>query len=368
MMNHLNISELLIRTVIGLSVVFWLGGCSTGVESSNGGGSGGSGGDDEWLVPPSKVIDGGPGRDGIPSIEDPKFKTAADVTMLSDDDLVIGVKVGSQVRAYPNIIMTYHEIVNDVIGGTPVAITFCPLTGSPLAWNRDINGSVTEFGVSGLIYKNNLIPFDRNTESLWSQMLLTGIHGNFLGEELPHIQVIETEWGTWKQAFPDSEVMVETEFDQPYDRYLYGDYRFDHNDILFPVENTDDRLQKKDRIHGLLSGGTQKAYPIANFRDGIEIINDDFAGNSIVIIGSSDLNIGATYSRTIDGTLLQFSGVQNALPVVMTDQEGNRWNLFGEAVEGPRTGARLESFTSYNAYWFAWVDFFPQTFLSSFDK
>ncbi|HMB97637.1 MAG TPA: DUF3179 domain-containing (seleno)protein, partial [Balneolaceae bacterium] len=177
---------------------------------------------DSWLIPEDQVFIGA-GRDDIPSIDDPSFKPVGDIDFIEDDELIIGVKIGNEIRGYPHQILNYHEIVNDFIGDEAVAVTFCPLTGSALAWNREIEGEVTEFGVSGLIHKNNLIAYDRATNSYWSQMLEQSVNGERIGIRLQSYGVIEMNWKTWKHRFPDSEVLTgETGFDRDYSSYPYG--------------------------------------------------------------------------------------------------------------------------------------------------
>ena len=124
----------------------------------------------EWLIPEGLVRDGGPGKDGIPAISDPKFTQASAVDYLKDEDLVIGLKYNEEIKVYPHIILDWHEIVNDEIDEFAFALTYCPLTGTAINWNRKLNGITTTFGVSGLLYNSNLIPYDRETDSNWSQM------------------------------------------------------------------------------------------------------------------------------------------------------------------------------------------------------
>lgn len=326
--------------------------------------------DPSWLIPSDQVLDGGPGRDGIPSIDNPKFTNIDDVEYLNDGELVLGVYQDGVIKAYPNIILEYHEIVNDLVGEIPLALTYCPLTGTGIGWNRYVDGSVTEFGVSGLIYKNNLIPFDRESSSYWSQMLIQAVHGEQKEKKPDFIHVVEMKWGTWKKAFPNSKVLSrDTGFGETYSRHLYGsDYDTNNDAILFPIENEDNRLPRKQRIHGILAGSVEKAYSISKFPEQIGITHEAVGGQQIVVAGSSQLNLAVSFLRIVDGTTLTFSPVNNNLPIIMKDQEGTSWNVFGEAVSGPRTGARLTSTRSYNAYWFAWVDFFPRTQLNDFIK
>ena len=139
-------------------------------------------GNSTWSIPSNQVFDGGPGKDGIPALVNPAMVSSVQANYLTDNDLVIGFKVGDDVRAYPHQILDWHEIINDVVGEQPLAITYCPLTGTGIGWNRVISGNTTTFGVSGLLFNTNLIPYDRSTDSNWSQMKLECVNGQLIGE------------------------------------------------------------------------------------------------------------------------------------------------------------------------------------------
>jgi len=212
-----------------------------------------------------------------------------------------------------------------------------------------------------LIYKNNLIAYDRKTNSNWSQMKALGVKGPLAGEEPQTYQLIEMKWKTWKEAFPTSKVLAGNQTtDFNYERYPYGgDYPSNNNSILFPIGREDDRLERKTLAHGVYYKSTLSVFPIKDFPDEISVNNRFVKGSNIVVIGSSDAQLAVTYSsKRDDGTTLNFEKVPDQLPVVMKDAEGTKWNIFGEAVSGPREGEKLTRIPSYNAYWFAWVDFF----------
>lgn len=316
--------------------------------------------DSDWLIPEDQIFIGS-GRDDIPSIDEPTFKPVDEIDNLTDEDLVIGLKIGDQIRAYPHRILNYHEIVNDIISDTEVAVTFCPLTGSALAWDREIDGEITEFGVSGLIHKNNLIAYDRNTNSYWSQMLVQSVSGEQIGTRPDRIHLIEMNWGAWKTNFPNSEVLTgETGFERDYTTPPYGN-NYDSNDsnIVFPIHREDDRLNRKDLGHGVLYNQDLHVFPMKEFPDNTIVFNRNVAGQDLVIIGNSTHNFVTSYAaKTTDGEDLTFSATDREPPALFEDEEGNIWNHFGEAIEGPRAGQKLQRIPSYNAYWFAWADFF----------
>lgn len=326
--------------------------------------TGGNNNSNAWLIPRDEVFDGGPGKDGIPSIDNPKFSDVSSIDFLASGDLVLGVNVGGEIRAYPHPILDWHEIVNDEVGGKPLAITYCPLTGTGIGWVREVNGWPTTFGVSGLLYNTNLIPYDRNTNSNWSQILLKGVNGPQSGKEIETYPVLETTWQTWKTMFPGSKVLnTNTGFSRNYGNYPYGNYRTNHDLLLFPVVPDDKRLPRKQRGLGLIINEKAKFYPVEKFGSAATVFHDVFENVDLVVVGSKDLNFVAAFERKLtDGTLLEFSAIsETGNPVVMKDSEGSEWNVFGEAVAGPREGSVLKPAQSFVGYWFAWGAFYPGT-------
>ena len=313
------------------------------------------------------LFDGGPGQDGIPSIDVPVFEGLPNKGALDPDQLVVGVKMGDAVRAYPHYVLDWHEIVNDryTLNGEAVrhTLSYCPLTGSAMMWKGDLDGQPVEFGVSGLLLNSNLILYDRNTGSRWSQMLEQSINGPSILTIPERVQVIETTWETWRIMYPQSELLTSfTGHDRPYETYPYGDFRTSEA-LRFPVENSDDRrLPRKERVVGINVGDTSRVYPIKNFSNGVTVINEKVGDTDVVVVGSGNSNFGAVYSRQMeDCSTLEFSAVADQLPVVMSDNEGNQWDIFGVAVSGPRIGQSLQKTNSYIAYWYAWTAFFAGT-------
>jgi hypothetical protein len=317
-----------------------------------------------WLVPSEEVVDGGVGKDGIPAISNPEFLSAAAADYLKDEDLVVGILIGDEARAYPHRILDWHEVVNDQIEDIYFSITFCPLTGSGIGWNRRLNGLRTTFGVSGLLYNSNLILYDRATDSNWSQMGLQCVNGLWVGQAVEIVPTLETTWSTWREMYPKTRALNNQSdfFFHTYQYSYYLDYRTNNDYIVFPVNEEDRRLPLKERVHGLIAGETSRAYPVKSFPDSIETINDELAGISVVVVGSGLKNFALSFERALaDGTILSFQPVQDELPVVMIDNEGTRWDTFGQATDGPRKGEKLKATTSYIAYWFAWAAFHPET-------
>lgn len=323
---------------------------------------------DNWLVSEEEVINGGPGKDGIPSIDNPQFTSMDQVNFVDDQRLVIGIKVGDQVKAYPHQILDWHEIVNDQIGDLKYALTYCPLTGTGISWGRTFADKENEFGVSGLLYRNNLIAYDRRTDTNWSQMQMRAVNGELAGTTLETLSIVETTWETWKNMYPNSMILnTNTGYTRNYGGFAYGSsYLTDNSDLLFPVKNIDRRLPTKTRVHAVILSEVTgeevpvRVYNIEDMSDSVRVINESYEDTLLVAAGSARHNFTVSFHRELeDGTILEFEPVLGALPIIMKDQEGNNWDLFGEAVSGPRTGLKLKSPQSYTGYWFSIADFFP---------
>jgi len=317
-----------------------------------------------WSIPVSQVVDGGPGKDGIPSIDNPVFELASADTDTRADMLVVGIRYNGETKAYSHDILNYHEVVNDGLAGAPFTLHYCPLTGSAMAWEGDPSASDPTFGVSGLLYESNLILYDRQSDSNWAQMLEESVEGSRIGDVPNRIQVIETTMETWRSMYPNSQFLTrDTGHVREYNISPYGNYTT-HDLLLFPVSSTDNRLHIKERIIGIRSDDDSKAYQIEGFGATTLAINDQFDNQPIVAVGNSSANIAAIYSRELsDGTILTFSPLDGQLPNIMQDNEGNVWDVFGTAVSGARAGTILTKTNSYTAMWFAWTSFNSTTAL-----
>ena len=315
----------------------------------------------EWLLPEHRIFDGGPGRDGIPSIDNPTFVDAVlSENFMRADDLVAIVRVGDETKIYPYKILDWHEIVNDEIAEEYVAISYCPLTGTSMTWDRHLALGVTTFGVSGLLFNTNLIPYERETGSEWSQILMKGVHGWYKGRTAETFKTVETSWATARQLFPDGRVLnIETGFDRPYGEYPYGDYREASARLLFPVVPLDERLHLKERVHGIAINDKSKVYRFNNFVQGARVLNDEFQNTPIVVFGDEKQNFIVSYDRTLsDGTILNCS-IHPDDSFLFIDDQGNSWNIFGEAIDGPNQGEHLTSINSLMGYWLSFSSFYP---------
>jgi len=184
-----------------------------------------------------KVLSGGPGKDGIPSIDSPKFVSVNEASdFLEDDYIGLFVSINGEEKFYPNNILVWHEIVNDEIGDKNIAVTFCPLCGSAIVFDRNLNGEILEFGVSGLLYESNLLMYDRKTESLWSQIEGRSVVGEYSNTELDIINSQLIKFEQIKEKYPDAKILSkETGINRDYSFYPYGDYETNDDSFLFPV-------------------------------------------------------------------------------------------------------------------------------------
>jgi hypothetical protein len=321
--------------------------------------------------------------DGIPSIDEVIYETAWEADeWLNDEDIVMTVRHGDITRAYPTLIMTWHEIANDMLGDLPVAITFCPLCNSGLIFIRpEISGTFTEFGTSGRIYQSDLVMYDRVTGSLWSQIegrpimgpLVEGFDGR-----LEQIPTGLTKWGFWKEANPDTEVLARPttaqrignlpptstpENAQPYPRnYSFNPYEayLTDNSDTFNTPFGDRRLDAKADVVGIrLDDETAKAY-LKESLELAKILNDELAGIPILVLWDEDAKDALFFERTMDEHILEFRLLEGEL----TDTETNSlWNLKGAAISGPFADedATLEQIVGITTFWFAWFNFHPHT-------
>jgi hypothetical protein len=239
---------------------------------------------DDALVPAKYIVRGTRKRDAIPAIDNPEYLPVAAVGFLDDDDRIIGVSRNGIQRAYPVAMLNYHEIVNDVIDAEAVAITYCPLCGSGMAFIATIKGQKYQFGVSGLLYNSDVLLYDRETESLWSQLMSTAITGPMKGNKLTSIPVTHTTWRDWLARYPETEVLspntghrVNYRVD-PYPNYGSS------GKLYFPVSKTSKLYRRKEIVLGLEINETFKAYPFEELENGPGHFSDSFEGQSFDVM------------------------------------------------------------------------------------
>lgn len=268
----------------------------------------------------SEVLSGGPGRDGIPSIDNPKFISIEAVDFLRDEDMVIGLVRGDTARAYPLRILVWHEIVNDIIENDAVAVTYCPLCGTAMVFDRNIDGKTRTFGVSGLLYRSDVLMYDRETESLWSQLGMKAISGPAVGQKLTWLPSEQLTWKAWREKYPHGDVLsTDTGHLRNYGGDAYTSY-FASEKPMFPVPQTRTELKDKAWVIGIIVNGTAKAYPVDLLPSGKAI--EDTIGNSKIVV------------------------------LYNTDKK-----------HAQVTGDEGQQIPSLMAFWFAWQAFYPETSL-----
>jgi hypothetical protein len=257
-------------------------------------------------------------RDCIPSIDEPQYVPASEANFLSDSDLILGLNIAGDQRAFPIRILDYHEIVNDAIGGQAVIVTWCPLCGSGLAFEPRVKGEIVEFGVSGLLHDSDLVMYDRKTESLWQQITGEAIMGDQLGQTLTQVPSTMTDWKTWRTSHPDTHVLSpQTGFQRDYfGRTAYSGYK-ESDELMFPASRRDFSVHPKTVVFGFELNGVSLAVEEATLEQQRQI-------------SFQHQDRSWTIRRAEDGT------------VTATD-------------------ARGRSHTAIRLFWFAWYNFHPGT-------
>lgn len=237
------------------------------------------------LVDTELILAGGPAKDGIPAIDRPLFISARRADHVRDTDRILGIELEGVTKAYPVGILNWHEIVNDSINGQAFAITYCPLCGTGVAFSSEVDGNKLDFGVSGLLYNSDVLLYDRQSESLWSQIMSKAITGKYKGRELRRLPIIHTSWAAWKQAHPDTRVLSDnTGYDRDYRRNPYEGYA-ESSVLYFKVGNRSTRsFHPKERVLGLQVDDSYKAYPFSELdKSDITEIRDSFVGRSFTV-------------------------------------------------------------------------------------
>jgi Protein of unknown function (DUF3179) len=315
---------------------------------------------EKHIVPPDQIVSGGPPPDGIPSIDNPKFISVQEASkQLEDSDLVIGLNINGDIRAYPLQILVWHEIVNDKVGGVPVAGTYCPLCFTSQVFNRTMeDGQILEFGTSGKLYNSNLVIYDRTSKSLWSQAMAQGIVGKYAGAKLERIPFDVAYWKEWKQLYPESKVLSrDTGSTRPYGADPYGDY-YTSGDVLFPLSNKDSRLGLKEIVIGFENKGQYKAYKLRELENN-KVINDQVHGKAIALFSLHPF-MARAYDPVVDRQILEFD-YNTKNKNFIDKQTGTLWNFEGKGISGQMKGNQLTRLPFDEGFWFEWVAFHPKT-------
>lgn len=300
-----------------------------------------------------EIVWGGVSVDGISALVNPKHVAPAEATYLSDDELVFGVAINGDARAYPLRVMDWHEMFNDAVGGVPVALAYCTLCGAGILFDTRVEGFAAplEFGSSGLLYRSNKLMYDRQTDSLWNQFTGKPVVGALVGAgvQLKMLPVAITTWRDWLAANPTTKVLsLETGHSrdytpgQPYSRY------FASPDLMFPAAVADRRIRAKDYIFGIRAFGGQKAWPVEAFRYK-RVINDAVGQIDVVLIGDAASRTVRAFRR--DGRVFEPGGAPDELK-----SGAATWRIGEENLLGPG-GEKLPRVAGHVAFWFAWAGY-----------
>lgn len=322
----------------------------------------------------AEVLSGGVPKDGIPAIDRPRFEQVGDAQRwLDPEEPVIAVTLGGATRAYPIQILIWHEIVNDVLDGRPIAVTFCPLCNASLVFERTVDGRVLDFGTTGMLRMSDLVMYDRQTESWWQQFTGEGIVGAHAGTVLRQLPSQIVPFGSVAAAHPHAEVLSRPAGGgRPYGRNPYVGYDSIHSSPFAYRGKTDPRLKPMERVLGLRVGAESVVFPLSKLRDQ-PVINVSVGGEPIVVVAvermrspldrrviadSRSIPAAAAFRRTAADRVLDFVWRDDRL---LDEQTGSEWDPFGRAVSGPLAGTRLEQLDGGVHFAFAWLAFRPET-------
>ncbi len=301
-----------------------------------------------------EIVWGGVVKDGIPALVNPSLVAAAEAGYLTQDELVFGVEIDGDARAYPLRIMDWHEMFNDVIGSVPVALAYCTLCGSGILFETQREGEAAPlvFGSSGFLYRSNKLMYDRRTNSLWNQFTGRPVVGPLTGSgiELKVRPVAITTWRDWQARHPDTRVLsLETGHVRDYRPGApYGDY-FASPDLMFPALVRDQELQPKDYVFAIRGAGHEKAWPLSRFEGGA-VVNDRAGVIDVVLIGDAATRTVRAYRS--EG--LRFKAHADRPDLLLAGAE--TWRVTEDALVGP-SDRRLTRLPGHIAYWFAWSGF-----------
>lgn len=329
------------------------------------------------IVPEDRLVDGGPGPDGIPPIDDPAFVRPDEASSFLDErEPVISLEIDGDARAYPARILLWHEIVNDEVGGEPVSVTYCPLCNTGVVFRRPvIGGELLDFGTSGKLYHSNLVMWDRQTNSLWPQALGRAIRGPLLGEELEIVPSQIVAFGDWAAANPKGRVLsLETGHDRDYGRNPYVGYDDPQSPPFALIGEADRRLPPKERVVGLRDGENALAVPYTLLRERAAgdwaVVATEVGARSVVVFwhagtlsaidaanieDSADVGATGSFSPELDGRALTFTATADG---IVDDQTATTWDLFGRGSAGPLAGSQLDPVVAIESFWFDWAAFF----------
>ena len=325
-------------------------------------------------VPLQEIQSGGPPKDGIPAIDRPRFESvAAAARWLDAREPVIALTLGGEAKAYPLSILIWHEIVNDRLAETPVAVTFCPLCNASIVFERRVAGAEVDFGTTGKLRYSDLVMYDRQSETWWQQFTGTGIIGRHAGVALRKLESQIVAFEDFRAAWPEARVLSRsTGFERPYGRNPYAGYDDINQSPFLLTTAPDGRLPPMERVLSVSAGGVHRVYPFSAL-EGTPVINDTVGGEPVVVLSrqgtlsvldqseikaSRRIASANAFSRRLDGKILAFETRDGR---VVDRATGSQWDLLGRAVSGPLEGARLTPAVGGVHFALAWLAFNPDT-------
>src|SRR6056297_2021662 len=321
-----------------------------------------------------ELLNGGPGKDGIPSINNPKFVSQEQAARwIGEQEPVIALEIDGEARAYPIQILIWHEIVNDELSGVPVLVTFCPLCYSAIVFDRHIDGEVHEFGVSGLLRHSDMIMFDRKTESLWQQFSGEALVGDYTGKELTILPSQLISFLQFREAYPDAMVLSKnTGYRRNYGDNPYAGYDDINNSPFLMRDEVSGKVRPMEKIVGVRTEEENLGYTYTFTREKV-VYNDEAGGEPIVIFhvegmasaldnreirNSRDDGATGVFSRGLNGEILEFEFVNNTIRDTKTQ---SAWDITGKAVRGEFEGEKLSPVKFGDYFAFAWLVFYPES-------
>jgi thiol-disulfide isomerase/thioredoxin len=327
-------------------------------------------------VPYADILSGGPPKDGIAAIDQPSYVSVDQADeWLEPREPVILLEIEGTVRAYPLQVLMWHEIANDTLGDVPVAVTFCPLCNTAIAFERVVgDGQVTSFGTTGRLRFSNLIMYDRLTETWWQQATGEGIAGQHAGERLNSLPATIVAWEAFKETHPEADVLSkDTGFSRSYGTNPYAGYDdVDESPFLFRGPQTPGQLPAMARVLTVELNDEAVAYPFTELEK-VHVVNDAVGGTPVIVFWQAgtasaldsraiaegrDVGTADTYSRELDGQTLTFLFDGKSFK---DEQTGSEWTVLGRAVGGPLVGKQLTPVVNVNHFWFSWAAFRPET-------
>jgi hypothetical protein len=326
-------------------------------------------------VDPNEIYIGIVAKDAIPAIDYPVFISVDEAdAWLQDGWPIMRFEHEGDVRGYPLAILIWHEIVNDVVGELPVALTFCPLCNATIAFDRTLpDGTLLDFGTTGNLRNSDLVMYDRQTESWWQQFTGEAIIGDLTGTNLEFLPSQIVSWSEFKSSNPEALVLSrDTGHTRQYGNNPYPGYDDINSSPWFPGLDNDERLPAMERVAAVNIEGSAKAYPFEALKS-VQIVNDTVGSIPIVVFwkegtqttfGNFTTDVGSTgvFSREVEDQVLTFQVSEDTAIDGFQDLEtGSIWNFVGEAVAGPLKGRSLSPVVSGEHFWFAWSVFLPES-------